>query len=130
MGSTQQYRPARPTWRLPLLSGASICALLISGAPVVARAAEANARGAAEVEEVVVTGSFLASTLESQAQPVETISASDIKAKGNVALVFGGEGNDTIAIDTVGSIVEQLIGTKATAADIKAAVSGVAKQGA
>lgn len=37
---------------------------------------------------------------------------------------------DTIAIDTVGSIVEQLIGTKATAADIKAAVSGVAKQGA
>lgn len=87
MGSTQHYRPARPTWRLPLLSGASICALLISGAPVVARAAEANARGAAEVEEVVVTGSFLASTLESQAQPVETISASDIKAKGNPSLM-------------------------------------------
>ncbi|KQW31516.1 ATP F0F1 synthase subunit B' [Rhizobium sp. Root274] len=37
---------------------------------------------------------------------------------------------DTIAIDTVGSIVEELIGSKATAADIKAAVSGVAKQGA
>ncbi|WP_159946820.1 F0F1 ATP synthase subunit B [Rhizobium sp. 18065] len=37
---------------------------------------------------------------------------------------------DTIAIDTVGSIVEQLIGAKATAADIKAAVSGAAKQGA
>jgi F-type H+-transporting ATPase subunit b len=37
---------------------------------------------------------------------------------------------DTIAIDTVGTIVEQLIGTKSTAADIKAAVSGIAKQGA
>ncbi|KPF45688.1 F0F1 ATP synthase subunit B [Rhizobium sp. G187] len=37
---------------------------------------------------------------------------------------------DTIAIDTVSTIVEKLIGTKATAADIKAAVSGVAKQGA
>jgi len=36
-----------------------------------------------------------------------------------------------IAVDTVGAVVEQLIGTKATAADIKAAVSGVAgKQGA
>lgn len=37
---------------------------------------------------------------------------------------------DTIAIDTVGAIVEELIGAKSTAADIKAAVSGVAKQGA
>ncbi len=37
---------------------------------------------------------------------------------------------DTIAIDTVGAIVEELIGTKSTAADIKAAVSGIAKQGA
>ena len=37
---------------------------------------------------------------------------------------------DTIAIDTVGTIVEELIGAKSTAADIKAAVSGIAKQGA
>ncbi|PZU82000.1 MAG: ATP F0F1 synthase subunit B' [Shinella sp.] len=37
---------------------------------------------------------------------------------------------DTIAVDTVGAIVEQLVGAKATAADIKAAVSAAAKQGA
>ncbi len=47
----------------------------------------------------------------------------DIKAKAFAEV-------DTIAVDTVGAIVEQLIGAKATAADIKAAVSAAAKQGA
>lgn len=81
--------PRHLAWgrRLPLLGGASLCALLLSGAAVAASAAEADAKAATDVEEVVVTGSFLASSLESQAQPVETISAGDLAAKGNPSLM-------------------------------------------
>ncbi|MCA3711913.1 MAG: TonB-dependent receptor [Phenylobacterium sp.] len=73
--------------KAPLLGGASLVALLLSGVAVSAHAAEAGAKAVTEVGEVVVTGSFLASTLESQAQPVESISSADLKERGNPSIM-------------------------------------------
>lgn len=83
----------------------------------IAAAARDAAKAKADAERAAIE-----TELSAKIAAAETRIA-DIKAKAFAEV-------DTIAIDTVGSIVEQLIGTKATAADIKAAVSGVAKQGA
>ncbi|PYB77302.1 MULTISPECIES: F0F1 ATP synthase subunit B [Rhizobium] len=83
----------------------------------IASAARDEAKAKADAERAKVE-----SDLNAKIAAAETRIA-EIKAKAFAEV-------DTIAIDTVGSIVEELIGSKATAADIKAAVSGVAKQGA
>ena len=83
----------------------------------IASAARDEAKAKAEAERAKVESDLTAKIAAAETRIAE------IKAKAFAEV-------DTIAIDTVGSIVEELIGSKATAADIKAAVSGVAKQGA
>ncbi|MHA7969965.1 F0F1 ATP synthase subunit B [Rhizobium sp. CAU 1783] len=84
----------------------------------IAATARDNAKAKADAERAAVEAELAGKVAAAEAR------IADIKAKAFAEV-------DTIAVDTVGSIVEQLIGTKATAADIKAAVSGVAgKQGA
>ena len=80
--------------------GVSLCALLFSGPVVAANASEAGAQDqdqttpepSAEEEnpkggDIVVTGSFLGSKLETQAQPVDTYSAEELEARGNPSLM-------------------------------------------
>lgn len=83
----------------------------------IASAARDEAKAKADAERAKVEADLNAKIAAAETRIAE------IKAKAFAEV-------DTIAIDTVGSIVEELIGSKATAADIKAAVSGVAKQGA
>lgn len=84
----------------------------------IATTARDNAKAKADAERAAIEAELAGKVAAAEAR------IADIKAKAFAEV-------DTIAVDTVGSIVEQLIGTKATAADIKAAVSGVAgKQGA
>ena len=83
----------------------------------IASAARDEAKVKADAERAAIEADLAAKIAAAE------VRIGEIKAKAFAEV-------DTIAIDTVGSIVEQLIGTKATAADIKAAVSGAAKQGA
>lgn len=89
-----------------------------SKAGQIAATARDSAKAKADAERTAVEAELSGKVAAAEARIAE------IKAKAFAEV-------DTIAVDTVGSIVEQLIGAKATAADIKAAVSGVAgKQGA
>ncbi len=84
----------------------------------IAAEARDTAKAKADAERAAVEAELAGKVAAAEAR------IADIKAKAFAEV-------DTIAVDTVGAVVEQLIGTKATAADIKAAVSGVAgKQGA
>lgn len=83
----------------------------------IASAARDDAKAKADAERAAIEAELNQKVAAAEAR------IADIKAKAFAEV-------DTIAVDTVGSIVEQLIGAKATAADIKAAVSGATKQGA
>jgi F-type H+-transporting ATPase subunit b len=83
----------------------------------IASAARDEAKAKADAERAAIEAELSAKIAAAESR------IADIKARAFAEV-------DTIAIDTVGTIVEELIGTKSTAADIKAAVSGVAKQGA
>jgi F-type H+-transporting ATPase subunit b len=83
----------------------------------IASAARDEAKAKADAERAAIEAELSAKIAAAESR------IADIKARAFAEV-------DTIAIDTVGTIVEELIGTKSTAADIKAAVSGIAKQGA
>ena len=81
--------------------GVSICALLYSGTAFAGEAIQTSAQpkdnsaqasskaeaGPNRDAEIVVTGSYLGSNRESQAQPVDTISADDLQTRGTPSLM-------------------------------------------
>ncbi len=69
------------------LRGASVLAVLSLGLAAPAVAQTQNADKATDVQEVVVTGSYIAGTAEDAALPVDVIGANDLKKQGTPTVV-------------------------------------------
>jgi iron complex outermembrane receptor protein len=98
-------------------AGGSVLAVglaLAFSQPAAAQAAQANAP--ADVEEVVVTGSFIAGTPEDAAQPVDVIGAADLQKQGSPTTVNLVK-NITAAQSSIGES-NRFLGTAAGAATI------------
>jgi iron complex outermembrane receptor protein len=67
--------------------GSALAVILAFGLNHSAAAQAAKPAAPTEVQEVVVTGSYIAGTPETAAQPVDVIGAQDIKAQGNPTIV-------------------------------------------
>ncbi|MBL8556357.1 MAG: TonB-dependent receptor [Phenylobacterium sp.] len=68
-------------------SGGSVLAVLMSFGLAATAQAQTSASAPADVEEVVVTGSFIAGTPENSALPVDVLSAQDLEKQGSPTVV-------------------------------------------
>src|SRR4051812_32180888 len=102
------------------LCGGSVLAVTLAlglAAPAFAQAGKAATPGApADVEEVVVTGSFITGKAEEAAQPVDVIGAEDLQKQGNPTTVNLVK-NTTAAQSSIGES-NRFLGTAAGAATV------------